>query len=177
MTPSSTRRKHRDPTLIFLYYTPQFTLHLLPRRLSRSKRTFEDLVPPIDVMGSPKFFVPAAKRLLSVEGGVVVLGDEWTAEYEMGFVARRASEVGRRGSVGAAGGSGGLSRSPEMERVKMSPELNKRRKGSVGGSFVASGSGSAAGGTAGQAEGAVVGSTFVVKEGWRVRQGFGEITA
>ena len=107
----------------------------------------------------------------------MVLGDEWTAEYEMGFVARRANEVGRQESVCTAGGSRGLSRSPEAERLKMSPELNKRRKGSVGGSFVASGSAPAAPAAAGHAEGATAGPTFVVKEGWRVRQGFGEVTA
>ncbi len=180
----SSRRNH-TPILNFLFLTPQYTLQLIPRRLNRTKRIFEDLASSVDLL-SGKGFVPAAKKLVSVRGGVVVVGDEWSKLFEMGFVSgigtspsisgKKSSGTRRESMTSPTSKMSTLSTSPESE--KKIAESNKRRKGSVGGSVVPNvgsgvGSGQSIGGST------VMGSetTFAVREGWRVRQGFGEISA
>jgi hypothetical protein len=133
-----------------------------------------------------KGFIPAAKKLVGVKGGVIVVGDEWSKLFEMGFVSGvgSPSTSGRKSSGGTRSESItsptskmlALSTSPEME--KKSIENHKRRKGSVGGSVVPN-VGTGVGGGQSVANTSVVGSenTFVVRDGWRVRQGFGEISA
>ncbi len=172
-------RTPKDPTLLFLYLTPKYTTHLLARRLSRTTRAFDDLAPPVDLLADPRFLVPAAKRLVGLPGGVAVIGDEWTAEYEMGWMAPR-SQTGAAGAEGSTagtgrrasqGGSSGAaqrkasvsSNATAQESVLSRSPENKRRKGSAGGSLVP---------TVGESREPV----FAVREGWRVRQGFGAVT-
>lgn len=160
-----------NSTLALLYLTPDYTINLVARTLDRPGRSFVDVCETIDILSPPyatpapgtggvkDFSVPAAKRLLAVPGGVLVIGDEFSATYQLVKANRRKSVLSARNLE-----------SPKVEvnesALSTSPDNSKRRKGSVGGTYHQ--------GTAGEKD--ADGSTTWSK-GWRVRQGFGDVTA
>ena len=155
--------------LVFLYLTPDYTINLVARSLDRSARSFTGLVDTIDILSPPAltassssanakdFSVPAAKRLLAVPDGVLVIGDEFSATYRLTRSARRRTSSAAKPLV-----------SPKVElsesALSTSPDNSKRRKSSIGGTYHQ--------GIAGK-DGEEVLSWA---KGWRVRQGFGEVS-
>lgn len=169
-------------TLAFLYLTPDYTVNLVARTLDITTKMFVDLCLPIDVLSPPSsssttsgsasfndFSVPAAKRLLALpDGGVVVIGDEFSAKYTLGMSRNRSLSAS---SSGAGTGGGILSTSPNS---RMSPEMTKKRKSSQGGAtFTSPATLTSTPSRQDQAEK----GTVSWQKSWRVRQGFGDITA
>ena len=160
-----------NSTLALLYLTPDYTINLVARTLDRPGRAFVDVCQTIDILSPPyatpapgtggvkDFSVPAAKRLLAVPGGVLVIGDEFSATYQLVKANRRKSSLSARNLE-----------SPKVEvsesALSTSPDNSKRRKGSIGGTYHQ--------GAAGEKN--TENSTIWAK-GWRIRQGFGEVTA
>lgn len=146
-----------------LYLTPDYTVNLVARTLDRQERAFVDLCSPVDVLSATynhrEFSVPAAKRLLTMDDGVVVIGDEFSAKYTLGIGRPRSAS---QSSVGASAS------------LRMSPDQTKRRKGSQGGSVGAPGS--ALGAMSSATGETIAPPTLSWQKGWRVRQGFGDVT-
>jgi hypothetical protein len=160
---------HPTTALAFLYLTPDYTINLVARTLDRSGKSFDDVCETIDILSPPSlsdgsggikdFSIPAAKKLLAVPDGVLVIGDEFSATYQLVKANRRKSSLSARAME-----------SPKIEvgesALSTSPDNSKRRKGSIGGTYHQ--------GAAGE-KGAENSTTWA--KGWRIRQGFGDVTA
>lgn len=129
-----------------------------------------------------EFGVPGASKLLSLPlpstsideqtlGGVLVIGDEFSAA----FTLRRAHQ--RSSSSLSMSSSQSHNQQGVAAGDTNSPENAKRRKGSAGGSLVPVVGNAGASGSAkveGTQRGA--GGKVVLARQWRVRQGFGEVS-
>lgn len=165
-SPSAALVPRSQSILTFLYLTPDYTINLSARKLDKPTRSFLEVCPTVDVLAPPEssnsslqdYGVIAAKKMLAIPGGVLIMGDEYSACY--------AIQPAPRQSIGSNAGSRRDSNT-SVRDPKLSPELTKRRKGSIGGSYVSSPPG-AKGGEAGELK-------WRLARRWKVRQGFGEI--
>lgn len=131
-----------------------------------------------------EFGIPGAAKLLSLPlpsvsidkqslGGVLVIGDEFSAAFTLRRVHQRSSSS--LSSMSALQSQSGAASFVDAN----SPENTKRRKGSAGGSLVpVVGNTGAAGSSKGDGAqgGAGAGVKMVLARQWRVRQGFGEVS-
>ncbi|KAJ9123878.1 hypothetical protein QFC22_000666 [Naganishia vaughanmartiniae] len=131
-----------------------------------------------------EFGIPGAAKLLplplpskSVDeqmlGGVLVIGDEFSAAFTLRRAHQRSSSSLSMSASGSQSQSQSLSQSGAMFGDANSPENAKRRKGSAGGSLVPV-VGNTGAATAVSQGGA--GGKMVLARQWRVRQGFGEVS-
>ncbi|KAJ9097586.1 hypothetical protein QFC21_004620 [Naganishia friedmannii] len=133
-----------------------------------------------------EFGIPGAAKLLALPlpstsideqrlGGVLVIGDEYSAAFTLRRAHQRsssslsmsASQPQRQAQSGAAAFGDANS-----------PENTKRRKGSAGGSLVPVVGSAGAAAVSSKADGAQGGASgkMVLARQWRVRQGFGEVS-
>jgi hypothetical protein len=169
---SPTSTSHTSSILTFLYLTPDYTINLIAKTLDRPSKTFTDVTNPIDILSPPPlagaassvpngevirdFSVPAAKRLLAIPEGVLVIGDEFCATYSLTSTPIPTLTRNRTGSM--------TSNKQTGEKETLATPDSKRRKNSVGGTY----------NSPTPPSNADAGKLGWVK-GWRVRQGFGEI--
>lgn len=150
-----------------LYLTADHEIKLDARTWDASAMVFTVVSNTIDILNPPKrkgksFSVPAAKKLLPIASqGVLVIGDEFCASYHLDLAAQSTKQnISSKGKTG----------SQESAPMLSSPESSKRRKGSVGGSYHLNFDV----GTEGTRQ--EQGGLSIWKQGFRVRQGFGDVT-